>query len=406
MKIWIKIVAGSVIGLVLAAVLPGVGGDLLDFLATLAVRIGRYVVFPLVFFAMAAGAFELKREKKLLAVYGRSVVYLLLATMLLLVLGIVSVMIFSPERIPITIEAQKAVELPGIREILFDIFPENLFQVLVGPGTFLLPLMVLAVLIGVNLGYDLRITAPVVQLFDALNRVFYHVNSLLWELFGFAMIVVSASFLVTLSARDLSLFQQMLLILSIDSALVLFAVYPALLYLLGGRRNPYKWLYATTAAAVTGFFTGNEYLVIGALVKHGKENLGVPRRVGSAVYPLFAFFGRAGTALVASASFLLVLKSYSSLEITFAQVLWTFGFTLLISLALGSVPGMGAFVALSVLCGLFGKGLQEGYLILRPIAPLLISFGVLMDVVTSAFVSLLVAQHEKVWEEVDLFDFV
>jgi len=183
-------------------------------------------------------------------------------------------------------------------------------------------------------------------------------------------------------------------------------VYPALLYFLGGRQNPYKWLYAVVAPALTAFFSGDNYLSVVMLAKHGKENLGVPRRVGSAVYPLFAVFGRTGTALVASATFLLVLKSYSSLEITFGQVLWTLLFSLLISLTLGTVPGLGAYVALSTLCALYGRGLQEGYLILRPIAPLLISFGVLLDVLTSAFLSFLVAKHEQIAQEVDAYDFV
>jgi aerobic C4-dicarboxylate transport protein len=241
---------------------------------------------------------------------------------------------------------------------------------------------------------------------DSLNRIFYHINSLLCELFGLAMIVISAYFIMTVRQYEFTLFKQMLIIIGIDTTLIVFAVYPALLYFLGGRQNPYKWLYAVIAPVLTAFFSGDSYLSVVMLAKHGKENLGVPRRVGSAVYPLFAIFGRAGTALVASATFLLVLKSYSSLEITFGQVLWTLLFSLLISLTLGTVPGLGTYVALSTLCSLYGRGLQEGYLILRPIAPLLISFGVLLDVLTSAFVSLLVSRHEHVAQEVDAYDFV
>jgi Na+/H+-dicarboxylate symporter len=187
---------------------------------------------------------------------------------------------------------------------------------------------------------------------------------------------------------------------------VIFAVYPLLLYFLGERDNPYKWLYAVIAPALVGFFSGDQYLSMTMLAKHGHENLGVPRRVGSAVYSLFAVFGRAGTAMVSAAAFLLVLKSYSTLEVSFLQVLWTILFTTLISLALGSVPGLGAYVALSTLCGIYGRGIQEGYLILKPIAPLLMSFGVALDVLGSAFVSLLVARQEKVWREVDVYDFV
>ena len=408
MKIWIKVLVGITIGIILGVFLP-VGGneqETMDYISKLLIRIGRYIIFPLVFFSLVIGTYELKREKKLFSVYGRIILYLLLAAVLLVAIGIVTVLIFSPERIPIIIEEEQVRQNPGVREMLLAIFPKNLFQVLVGNGEILLPLIVLAFIIGVNLTFDQRVTGPVVQFFDSLSRVFYHINSLLSELFGFAMVVISAFFIMLMRGSDLSLFKQVLIILAIDCALIIFVVYPGLLYLLGGWQNPYKWLYALMVPALIAFFTRDEYLVIGMLAKHGKESLGVPRRVGSAVYPIFAFFGRAGTALVASVTFILVLRSYSSLEITFLQVLMTFGFSLLISLSLGSVPGMGSFVALSLLCGAFGKGMQEGYLILKPIAPIMISFGTLLDIITSGFVSLLVSRHVDLAAEVDLVDYV
>ena len=408
MKIWIKILIGSILGVLLGIFVPGSekGMELFSFINRLFIQIGRYVVFPMVFFALVAGTYELKREKKIFRVYGRTILYLLLAAVLLIIVGMVTVLLFSPERIPIIVEQEQAIRLPGLRETLLSLFPENLFQALVGPGSIMLPLVLFAFLLGVNLTFDLRVTTPVVQLTDSLNRIFYHINSLLCELFGLAMVVISAYFIMTIKQYELTLFKQMLIIIGIDAALIIFAVFPALLYFLGGRQNPYKWLYAVIAPALTAFFSGDSYLSVVMLAKHGKENLGVPRRVGSAVYPLFAIFGRAGTALVAGATFLLVLKSYSSLEITFVQVLWTLLFTLLISLTLGTVPGLGAYVALSTLCALYGRGLQEGYLILRPIAPFLISFGVLLDVLTSAFVSFLVSRHEQIAQEVDAYDFV
>ena len=408
MKIWIKIFVGSILGVMLGLFLPGTekAMELFSFLNRLFIQVGRYVVFPLVFFALAVGTYELKREKKIFRVYGRTILYLLLSTALLIIVGMVTVLVFSPERIPIIVEQEASIELPGFKETLLGLFPQNLFQALVGPGSIMLPVVFLAFLLGVNLTFDLRITGPVVQLADSLNRIFYHINTLLCELFGFAMIVISAYFVMTVRRHDLALFKQILIIIGIDSALVVFAIYPALLYFFGGRQNPYKWLYAVIAPALTAFFSGDNYLSVVMLARHGKENLGVPRRVGSAVYSLFAVFGRTGTALVAGATFLLVLKSYSSLEVTFVQVLWTLLFTLLISLTLGTVPGLGSYVALSTLCAIFGRGLQEGYLILRPIAPLLISFGVLLDVLSSAFVSLLVARHEQIGEEVGIYEFV
>lgn len=408
MKIWVKILAGTIIGVVLGALLPRSPGaqEIFGYLSRLFLQVGRYVVFPVAFFGMMVGTHELRRERILPSVYGRLVLYLFGSTLLLVLVGMLTFLVFSPERIPIIVEEERALELPGLKETLLSLFPENLFQALVGAGSLLLPLLFLAFLLGVNLNYDLRVTSPVIQLADSLARIFYHINSLLCELFAFAMVVLCAYFLMTLRGSELTLFRQMLIILGIDTALIVFAVYPALLYLLGERVNPYKWLYALVAPALVAFFTGDNYLSLSILTKHGRENLGVPRRVGATVYPLFAVFGRAGSAMVAAAAFLLVLKSYSSLEISFLQFLWTLLFAVIVSLALGSVPGLGAYVALSALCAAYGKGLQEGYLILRPVAALMVSFGALLDVLTSGFVSWLVARQQRIAEDVEIYDFV
>jgi aerobic C4-dicarboxylate transport protein len=407
-KIWIKILVGSIIGIALGALLPASTGiqDIFGYLAKLFLQVGRYVVFPLAFFSLMMGTHELRRERSLPPVYGRLLLYLVGSTVLLVLVGMLTFLVFAPERIPIIVEEQRALELPGLRQTLLALFPENLFQALVGPGSLLLPLLFLAFLLGINLNYDLRVTSPVIQLADSLSRIFYHINSLLCELFGFAMVVLSAYFLMSLRQGELALFKQMLIILGIDTALIVFAVYPALLYFLGERGNPYKWLYALLAPVLVAFFTGDNYLGVSMLSKHGRENLGVPRRVGATVYPLFAVFGRAGSAMVASATFLLVLKSYSSLEISLLQFLWTLLFSVIVSLALGSVPGLGAYVALSALCAAYGKGLQEGYLILRPLSVLMVSFGALLDVLTSGFVSWLIARKQKLGDTVEIYDFV
>jgi Na+/H+-dicarboxylate symporter len=105
-------------------------------------------------------------------------------------------------------------------------------------------------------------------------------------------------------------------------------------------------------------------------------------------------------------SFILILRSYSSLEITFLQTLWVMFFSFVVSFILGAMPGNGAFFAIFMLCSLYAKGLQEGYLILRTIAPLLVSFGAFIDVLTSAFVSLLIAREENVWTEVEAENFI
>jgi aerobic C4-dicarboxylate transport protein len=209
-----------------------------------------------------------------------------------------------------------------------------------------------------------------------------------------------------LSHADLGMYKQIIIILAVDVAVVTFGVFPGALYLLGIRENPYRWLYAALGPAITGLFTGDAYVSLGVLTKHGKESIGVPRMVGSAVYPMFAVLGRAGTAMVSSVAFVLILRSYSSLEITFLQTLWVMFFSFIVSFVLGAAPGSGSFFAVFMLCSLYAKGLQEGYLILKTIAPLLVSFGAFVDVISAAFASLLIAREENVWTEVETENFI
>ena len=406
MKIWIKLLVGSVIGVLAGIFIPAQAQGFFDSLSGLLVGIGRYVLFPFVFFSLGIGTSELRQEKRLVRVYLSGLKYLALSAALLVLIGTLSVLVFPPERIPITVEAEKAFASVSVMDGLRTIFPRNLFSVFWGSGDFLLPLIVLAFLLGVNMDFDRQLTRPIVQIFDSMSRIFYHLNSLIVELFGFAMIVITAAWMMRVSHADLAMYKQILIILAVDVGIVVFGVFPLGLYLLGVKENPYRWLYAAMGPAIAGLFTGDAYLSLGFLTKHGKESLGVPRMVGSAVYPLFAVLGRAGTAMISSVSFILILRSYSSLEITFLQTLWVMLFSFIVSFVLGAVPGNGAFFSVFMLCSIYAKGLQEGYLILRTIAPLLVSLGAFIDVIASALVSLLIAREENVWTEVETENFI
>lgn len=409
MKIWIKLLVGSILGALLGIFLPSSLQGALDSLAGLMVNVGRYALFPMVFFSLGIGTSELRQEKKLARVYLSLFKYLALSAGLLIVLGILSVLLFPPERIPIapvSIQAGQAFLPVSVMDGLSLVVPRNLFSVLGGGGDFLLPLMLIAFILGANMEFDRQLTRPIAQLFDSLSRVFYHINSLVVELYLFAMVVLGASFLMRVSQAGLGLYKQILLVLAVDTVVVVFGVFPGCLYLLGVKENPYKWLYAAAGPALAALFSGDHYVILGVLTKHGKESFGVPRMVGSAVYPVFASVGRAGTAMVASVSFLLVLRSYSGLEISIFQILWVLIVAFCTSFLLAAVPGSGAYYALFMLCQLYGKGQQEGYLILTNIAPIMVSFGAVMDAVCSAFVSLLVAREEGLWTEVEAENFI
>ena len=218
------------------------------------------------------------------------------------------------------------------------------------------------------------------------------------------MIAIAAAQFFRLQAIDLTIFKQLFILLGLDVLFIICFLYPLLLYLFGAKMNPFKWIYATIGPFITAIVTGDTLVSVNTLVKQGKEHLGIRRMVGSSVFPLFAVFGKAGTALVACTSFILIMKSYSSLEIPWIQIASIVGYSMLISFSLGSIPGSGILIAVSLLCGYFD--LKEGYLILNPAAPILVSIGVLLDIATNSFVAALIARREQLDDEVPVKDFV
>jgi Na+/H+-dicarboxylate symporter len=410
MKIWIKLSIGIIIGVLLAIILPEFNGltfKISEFISKLIIQIGKYAIFPLVFFSLTVISFELKQDKQFARVFGRSLLYTLLFTVVLLVLGIISALILTPERIPILPHTQENFQVPNLGKLILDIFPSNMFAAIFRDGNFLLPLFVLSAFLGINFTFDRLTTRPAFQLFDSMARIFYHIIHLIVELIGIGFISLATYFILKLKgAEDISLFQNLLILLSIDTLIVIFGVLPGLIYILGYKENPYKLLYGLIGPAISGIASGDHYFTLPFLTIHGKENLGVPRKVGAVTYPLYAIFGRGGAALVTSVSFILIAQSHSYLSINLFFILWLFAFTFLTSLILGAVPGAGVLVALTSLCSLSSIIPQEGYLILKSVIPFLLLFSVLIDTIASGFISVLIAHQEGTLKTINPRDFI
>jgi len=402
MKIWLKLLIGMIVGTLFALVTPAreqVAAALLSA-SEVVVQIGGYALFPLVFTSLAMGVYTLRLDKQAMLVYKQAALYLVITTAILAFVGLGSVVLFSP-RIPIITISVDAPAVPVLPGTLKQVFPGNLFAVFAGADSLLLPVVVLAVILGANLTFDRVITRPIVQLADSLSRTFYHLNSLIAELLWIGMIPVTASAVLQIAlTRNLEIYNELFLIIVIDCLFVIFAIYPVLLYLIDRDSNPFKVLYGAAASALAGLTTGNQFLATGLLFKHGKENLGVPRTIGSVVFSLFAVFGRAGTSLISSISFYLILNSLlPSADIDVLKVLYVFAFSVLVSFALSSVPGLGAYVSLSLLSLQFDRfwptfGIANHYKILEPVKGALVSLAVMVDAITAYLVSYVITRKQ------------
>jgi len=396
MKIWMKYLVGALLGLAIALVVPIEDSrlrDALAFLFDLSIRIGRYALVPLVLFSVPVAVFELNEDKDFWRNIGRTFLVLVAAVAALALLGVLVAAVARPERIPLVADATAAESAPGFREILLAVFPESPFAALTSGG-FLLPTWFLAILVGLSFSHDRASTKPVVLLFDSLSRIFYQINSFFVEFLGILLIVVTAANVVSLrSAPRAEVYGPLLLVVGIEVAAVALIVLPAVLWFLGGRKNPWRSLYALLAPALAALVSGDVYFALGPLFKHAKESLGIRRRSNALSLPLALVFGRAGTTLVTATAFIVVLSSYSNLGVSFGSLLWILAVAPLITLLLGASPGRGAMTALMTLCALYGRGFENGYLIALPVALPLVAAGAFLDTLWAGCAALIVARR-------------
>jgi len=396
MKIWIKYLTGIIIGIAFALVAPQQNPaftGLTEYLSTLVIQFGRYSLYPVLFFSFAIGIYELRESKTLLRLGAVTTMIIIITTILLTVTGLISVLIRNPSRIPIFVEGAGGIESFGIMESIRQLFPSSAFESFTN-GLFILPLCIFGGFAGAGCAVDKNASKATLTLFDSLSRVSYSIMTFFVEFVSIGMIALSVNWLLQFRAMIASkVFTDFILLLVFDFLLLAFVIYPAIIRFTCGKVNPYRVLYAGTASILAAFFSGDTNMTLPILLRHANESLGVRRRISSVTMPMFSIFGRAGTALTVTVSFIVILKSYSSLGIAAGDMLWLMGVAIFLSFFLGRFPSGGAYVALATICMLYGRGFEAGYLILKPAAFFICSVAAAIDALTTIMGTYVIAKR-------------
>jgi len=410
MKVWLKLLIGSVLGIVAGFLLPSANqsaANAIAWLGELAIRIGRYGLAPILVFSLTIAVYELRQDGQFWGLTLRTFLAIFACSVFVISAGILATLVFPPSRIPILNEGlADAISLNTADNIL-KIFPSNMFAAVVSDGVFILPLCIFAFFLGMGLSYDRNYTKPVISLIDSLSRIFYHIVSFFSEILGFVMIVLSAYWAIRFhQVLKADVFQDLILLLGILSVVLGFGILPLFLYFLKPKTNPWAILYGSLSQALAAFFSGDINFTLPVLFRHIKENLGVRRRSNTVTVTLFTVFGRAGSAMVAAAAFIVIIKSYSSLPINTGIIVSIAGRALLISFLLAGHPGDGAYTALAVICLGYGGGFEAGYLILKPLAFYLIAVGTFLDVMITSIGSYAVSHISGFQEDKEIRHFI
>lgn len=409
MRIWLKYLIGIAIGLISALVFSpstAQGQAVLDFIVEIAVRFGRYALLPVLFFSVSISFFKLRDEKLLTkaSLWTFSVIFS--SSFALMLLGLVSALAIKLPRIPITTEKASEISSFAWQTLITKLFPFSGFESLMD-GAYLLPCFIFSGLAGAGAASDKNASKAAVGLFDSLSKVFYIVLSFFIEIFAVGMIAVMCRWTLDfISAVSSGVYNGLIIMLTADLFIVAFIIYPLILRFLCHEMHPYRVLYASICPFLVAFFSGDTNLALVLNLRHGKESLGIKRRINAFSFPLFSIFGRGGAALIQAAGFVLILRSYSSLGIPVLDVLWIAGVSFLLSFALAEIPLGGPFAAITSMCLLYGRGFESGYLLLKNAVPVICAYAAGIDALTAMFGSYIIAVKTKMIHHQELRKFI
>ena len=189
----------------------------------------------------------------------------------------------------------------------------------------------------------------------------------------------------------------LILMLLVIFIVIAFGIYPAIIRYMCNDPHPYRVLYASLAAVIAAFISGDTNFVLPMNIRIGNESLGIKRRINGVTFPFFSIFARGGASLIVTLSFVVIWRSYVQ-AIPAENIPWIFFMSFALSFLLGGFPSGGPFAALTILCTMYGRGFETGYLLLKPVAPILCSFAAAFDVLTAMFGSYMIAVKTKMIE--------
>ncbi len=392
---------GAALGFAAALILPLDSlreAAALSFITDLIIRIGRYALLPLLFFSGIMAVYRMREDSLLLRASLWTGGTILASSVLLTALGFFSILLIRLPRIPITTERVTEIASVDLKGFFQEVFPYSAFEAL-QKGSFLLPAFVFALIIGFGCCMNHTNIKPVISLTDGLSELFYNVSTVFTELFSAGIVFVMCSWTLQFkSVIKSGVFTPLIIMLCAQFVVLAGIVYPLVTRFVCRNGKPLKILRASIAPFFVALFSGDTNLALPVEIRLGKETLGIRQRVNGFAFPLFSIFARGGTALVSIICFVVIWRSYSTLNIEFFDMLAISLTAFALSFVMGNLPVGGTFMTLTVLCSMFGRGMETGYLLLRPAAAIIGSFAALIDAATAMFGCYIVANNTRTIE--------
>lgn len=352
MLVWIgALIVGAILGLLQTGWLD----DVMNFVATIYVRLFQLLAVPTIVLAVATTLTSLGKGQEAGRIFRHTISYTLLTTIVAAAVGLLLYVVIAPGQLDIkTVETDSPLSTPSTQlsyiDHLLTVIPNNIVKPFLEGNV--LSLLLLAAAIGIALARmpETEQKTVVVKFLHGLqDLLFMMIRGLIWTL-PVGIVAFAAQLSAQLNAGVIadSLGKYVAVVLG-GNLLQFFVVLPLFLLLRG--LNPIRTLSKMMPAVLMALFTKSSAATLPVTMETAEQRLGVQSKVARFVLPICTTINMNGCAAFILVTSLFVMQQ-GGITLTWTTMLTWLLISVVSAIGNAGVPMGCYFLTLSLMSGI------------------------------------------------------
>ena len=352
MLVWIgALIVGAILGLLQTGWLD----DVMNFVATIYVRLFQLLAVPTIVLAVATTLTSLGKGQEAGRIFRHTISYTLLTTIVAAAVGLLLYVVIAPGQLDIkTVETDSPLSTPSTQlsyiDHLLTVIPNNIVKPFLEGNV--LSLLLLAAAIGIALARmpETEQKTVVVKFLNGLqDLLFMMIRGLIWTL-PVGIVAFAAQLSAQLNAGVIadSLGKYVAVVLG-GNLLQFFVVLPLFLLLRG--LNPIRTLSKMMPAVLMALFTKSSAATLPVTMETAEQRLGVQSKVARFVLPICTTINMNGCAAFILVTSLFVMQQ-GGITLTWTTMLTWLLISVVSAIGNAGVPMGCYFLTLSLMSGI------------------------------------------------------
>ncbi|BCR21004.1 dicarboxylate/amino acid:cation symporter [Borrelia miyamotoi] len=365
------------IGILLGLFLPS---EAYNILSHIFIRLTYFSLIPFLIFSIPLGIENIIDNKKFRKLIVKTIYYGILINTIGVIVSIVAATIYIPQRIPILDKNIPNLYVFDKAAFLETFFPKNIFTILTNNNPNFLSIYIISIIIGISFYYAKQKGRIARELILSTSNLFYNANGIVVKILNFGIIFITAAYTTNLkNFKNYQYYMNSIIFFSSWTIIIILIIIPMISYQLTKNfKLVYKSILISIQNIIFAGFTMDSYAPYSVLIEDIKnERMNIKKSIITNI-PIINFISKSGTIFIATISFFIILKSYSSLPISIYEISYMSILTFFFIFAFPHVPNSLIYI-ITMLCSTYTKGIELSYSNITPIIPILTSLALMID---------------------------